>query len=266
MECIIDTRENKIKKYFLNESKSTIKNLIKTENLDIGDIVFKYKGEIILLIERKTIEDLGSSILDGRHKEQKFRILNSNIPLSNILFLVEGKMVDLDFGNIKKNTLQGSILNTLFRDGIKVYRTLDIKETIYFIERFLEKFLKDGVKNIKTLIPQNENIENNPNLNYIDVKKVKKKNNLTPEVFNKLVLLQIPGVSNNIVERIFKEYNSIKNILDSYNKIDKLDLSENEKTKQKENILTNLEMSISNNKKRKIGKVISKRIYNFLQI
>lgn len=266
MECIIDTREHKIKNYFLNESSAKIKKLIKTENLDIGDIVFKYQGNIILLIERKTIEDLGSSILDGRHKEQKFRIMNANIPLSNIMFLIEGKLVDLDFGNIKKNTLQGSILNTLFRDGIKVYRTLDVKETIYFIERFLEKFLKDGTKNIKQLLSNNVVLDENPNINYIDVKKVKKKNNLTPEVFNKLVLLQIPGVSNNIVERIFEEYNSIKNILDSYYQIDQLDLDEKEKIKQKENMLTNLQISISNNKKRKIGKVISKRIYDFLVI
>ena len=81
--------------------------------------------------------------------------MNANIPLSNIMFLIEGKLVDLDFGNIKKNTLQGSILNTLFRDGIKVYRTLNVKETIYFIERFLEKFLKDGTKNIKQLLSNN---------------------------------------------------------------------------------------------------------------
>ena len=261
MQCIIDTREHKIKKYF---EKSKVKNHITSENLDIGDIVFKYNNNILLLIERKTMEDLGSSIRDGRHKEQKFRIMNANIPLVNTLFIIEGSLQDLSFGNIKKNTLQGSILNTMYRDGIKVYRTLDIKETCYFIQRFLEKFIKDGTKNISLLLPNQQLLQENPNINYIDVKKVKKKNNLTPEVFNQLVLLQIPGVSNNIVERIFQDYTSIKHILDSYYQIDKLDIDTDKKTKQKKLMLSLLEMDISNQKKRKIGKVISTRIYDFL--
>ena len=123
----------------------------------------------------------------------------------------------------------------MYRDGIKVYRTLDIKETCYFIQRFLEKFIKDGTKNISLLLPNQQLLQENPNINYIDVKKVKKKNNLTPEVFNQLVLLQIPGVSNNIVERIFQDYTSIKHILDSYYQIDKLDIDTDKKTKQKKN-------------------------------
>ena len=261
MECIIDTREHKIKDFFLNHPKSKIKKLIQVENLDIGDILFRYQGKIILLIERKTMEDLGSSIRDGRHKEQKFRIMNSNIPLGNVIFLVEGTLKDLDFGNIKKNTLQGAIHNTMFRDGIKVYRTLDIGETCFSIERFLDKFLKDGTKNLGQLLDMEIH---KPNLNYIDVKKVKKKNNLTPEVFNKLVLLQIPGVSQNMVDKIFTEYQSIKHILESYRKLDELEIDEAKKLKQKYLMLSKLEIDIANQKKRKIGKVISQRIYEFL--
>lgn len=264
MECIIDTREHKIKNYFTNLTKTKIKNIITSQNLDIGDIVFKYQNQTILLIERKTMEDLGSSIRDGRHKEQKYRIMNSNIPLHKVLFIVEGTLQDLDFGNIKRKTLQGAIQNTMYRDGIHIYRTLDIQETCYFLERFIDKFLKDGEKNIGKLISNQQLLEEKPNLNYIDVKKVKKKNNLTPEVFNKLVLLQIPGVSNNIVERIFEDYTSIKNILDSYSQIDKLDIDNKDKLKEKQLMLSKLEVSISNNKKRKIGKVISQRIYEFL--
>ena len=262
MECHIDQREHKIKKYFLEHSNSKIKSMIHLSNLDIGDIEIKYQGKTILLIERKTMEDLGSSIRDGRHKEQKFRIMNSQIPLKNVVFLIEGKLVDLNFGNIKKKTLQGAILNTLFRDGIQVYRTVDIQETCFFIERFLDKFIKDGIKNIPQLL--SDKLEDNPNLNYIDVKKVKKKNNLTPEVFNKLVLLQIPGVSQNIVDRIFQEYSSIKNILESYEKIDKLEEDEKKSHSQKKLLLSNLEMTVANQKKRKIGKVVSTRIYEFL--
>ena len=264
IQLIIDSRERKIKSYFQNHPQAKIKKCVLTQNLDIGDIIFKYQDKTLLLIERKTVEDLGSSILDGRHKEQKYRIINSNVPQQCVIFLVEGEIQDLSFGKIKKNTLLGAIQNTMFRDGFSVYRTQNIQETCEFIERFLDKFLKDKTKNLTHLLTEN-GTEVKSKLDYIDVKKVKKKNNMTPEVFHKLVLLQIPGVSQNFVDRIFKEYNSLREILTAYDNIDKLDdISEEKRLKEKKNLLANLELKISNGKKRKIGKVISQRIYEFL--
>lgn len=266
MELVIDTRERKIKSYFQNHPQSKIKKCVRVENLDIGDIIFRKNEEIILLIERKTIEDLGSSILDGRHKEQKFRIMNSSIPNHRVLFLIEGKLENLSFGKIKINTLLGAIQNTMFRDGLAVQRTLNLEETCLFIERFLDKYLKDKDKNLTYLLSTPSDMGCQNKLDYIDVKKVKKKNNLTPKVFNKLVLLQIPGVSQNIVDVIFKKYDSIKHILDSYQEIDKLEIEDDTKKKNKYSLLANLEIKIANGKKRKIGKVISQRIYDFLII
>lgn len=274
MELVIDTRERKIKSFFQNHSKSKLKKCVKVENLDIGDIIFRKEEEVILLIERKTIEDLGSSILDGRHKEQKYRIMNSKVPNHRVLFLIEGKLEDLAFGKIKKNTLLGAIQNTMFRDGLAVQRTINIEETCLFIERFLDKYLKDQNKNLTYLLSEPKDIASQNKLDYIDVKKVKKKNNLTPEVFNKLVLLQIPGVSQNIVDVIFKKYDSIKKILEAYQEIDKLanqTLKDNNKEKTqldlvkvKKEMLADLKIKIANDKTRKIGKVISQRIYEFL--
>lgn len=264
LQLIIDSRERKIKSYFQNHSQSKIKKCVLTQNLDIGDIIFKYQDKTLLLIERKTVEDLGSSILDGRHKEQKYRIINSNIPKKCVIFLIEGKIQDLSFGKITKKTLLGAIQNTMFRDGFAVYRTQNIEETCEFIERFLDKFLKDKTKNLTHLITEDgEKVKSK--LDYIDVKKVKKKNNMTPEVFHKLVLLQIPGVSQNFVDIIFKEYSSLRNILTAYENIEKLEeLSDDKKLKQKKYMLADLELKISNGKKRKLGKVISQRIYDFL--
>ena len=53
MELTIDNRES-IKSYF--EEKNY--KWVKFENLDLGDYLFKYKDEPILIIERKSIEDL----------------------------------------------------------------------------------------------------------------------------------------------------------------------------------------------------------------
>ena len=65
--------------------------------------------------------------------------------------------------------------------------------------------------------------------------------------------MQIPGVSKVFVETIMQKYSSIKKIINEYNNL--------AEEKEKENLLADLELI---GKKRKIGKVISKRIYEFL--
>tara|TARA_Y200000002_G_scaffold379923_1_gene390258 strand:+ start:575 stop:1321 length:747 start_codon:yes stop_codon:yes gene_type:complete len=238
----IDYREKCLKDYF--QSKS----YCKIENLTLGDVILKYENNIILLIERKTTEDLASSIRDGRHKEQKYRLMNSNIKLKNIIFLVEGELRDMKHGKVDKKTLQGSIINTMFRDGISVYRTENINETIYFIERLMDKVLKDK-KCISNLVEEISDTK----LDYVDTKVLSKKKCLTPEVYNQLILMQIPGVSKIFVDTIMEKYSSIKKIINEYNNL--------AEEKEKENLLAELELK---GKKRKIGKVISKRIYEFL--
>ena len=83
MKLIIDNREKSIIPLFQEVE-------YETTNLDLGDFqIINPEGEIILIIERKTQADLLSSIKDGRHREQKLRLLNSSIP--NIAYLIEGK-------------------------------------------------------------------------------------------------------------------------------------------------------------------------------
>ena len=238
----IDYREKCLKDYF------ETKKYCQIVNLTLGDIIFKYDNNIILVIERKTTEDLAASIRDGRHKEQKFRLQKSDIKSKNILFLIEGELKDMKYGKVDKKTLQGSIINTMFRDGLSVYRTQNIDETIYFIERLVDKIIKDK-KCISNLLQ--ETINNN--IDYVDTKVLSKKKCLTPEVYNQLVLLQIPGISKIFADTILNKYSSLKKIINEYNNLETI--------KEKENLLTNLELQ---GKKRKIGKVISKRVYEFL--
>ena len=238
----IDYREKCLKDYFVSKPYCNV------VNLTLGDIVLKYDNNIILLIERKTAEDLAASIRDGRHKEQKYRLMNSELNSKNILFLIEGELKNMKHGKVDKKTLQGSIINTMFRDGINVYRTESVTETIYFIERLIDKVLKDK-KCVSNLL----GVVDDTKLDYVDTKVLSKKKCLTPEVYNQLVLMQIPGVSKIFVETIMQKYSSIKKIINEYNNL--------AEEKEKENLLANLELI---GKKRKIGKVISKRIYEFL--
>ena len=69
--------------------------------LPIGDVIIKsiIKSELEentaieteeLIIERKSISDLLSSIKDGRYEEQSYRLNGSNIHNHNIIYLIEG--------------------------------------------------------------------------------------------------------------------------------------------------------------------------------
>ena len=87
VNLIIDNREREL----IELAKDKIQ--FESKSLDVGDILFTDENnETILLIERKTVNDLKASICDGRAREQKARMLNCGIDPSRIIYLVEGNL------------------------------------------------------------------------------------------------------------------------------------------------------------------------------
>ena len=122
INLIIDTREQKIKNLFDTKKIKSVPDInYSIEALDLGDFIFKDEdNNVILIIERKSISDLNSSIKDGRHKEQKARLL-SNYPKEKIIFLLEG---NIDYNKVDENIIYGSLLNTQFRDKLQIIKTI----------------------------------------------------------------------------------------------------------------------------------------------
>lgn len=233
MKLIIDNREKSIIPLFQEVE-------YETTNLDLGDFqIVNPEGEIVLIIERKTQADLLSSIKDGRHREQKLRLLNSSVP--NIAYLIEGKNNIKYFKSSDKASEVGSILNTMFRDKLFVIRTLDMEETVLYIKTLLKKFTKNDFK-----------FENKE---YSSVIKLKKKDNLTPENCFIAQLSQIPGVSNTIAKCIVEKYPNMSELCKNYNQND---------SKISIKLLEPLTFNQNSGKNRKVGKVLSERIYKFL--
>ena len=92
MQLLIDLREPKTlvqNIIVLNETSKT-KVIIIQKNLDIGDYVFydEVNEQPLLIIERKSLSDLESSIKDGRYKEQSFRLNEAPIINHNIIYLL----------------------------------------------------------------------------------------------------------------------------------------------------------------------------------
>uniref|UniRef100_A0A6C0E5S5 ERCC4 domain-containing protein n=1 Tax=viral metagenome TaxID=1070528 RepID=A0A6C0E5S5_9ZZZZ len=254
MSFIIDNREKDLKSIFTTEAIY--------ENLDLGDILFKYQNKPFILIERKKIPDLIASIDDGRYRNQKKRLLECGIPRNRILYILEGN-IDQSPGKMK--TIFGMIINTLYRDGIPVLFFSNMEETIYFLRRIHEKIENKDPAILTSFLNDNIN-DKNDNVNvtcdnntqeYLSTIKMKKKDNLTPLNCSILQLAQIPGVSVSIATLIIKQYNSISNLVINY-------MNKDKEEKEKELMLSNLEVNTSTGKKRKLGPIISKRVYQYL--
>ena len=87
----VDYREKKLIKLLkslLNLYK--FKNIeIEVKNLPLGDIIIKEdENSELLIIERKSINDLASSIRDGRYKEQSLRLSNTGLHNHRIIYLI----------------------------------------------------------------------------------------------------------------------------------------------------------------------------------
>jgi ERCC4-type nuclease len=114
--------------------------IVKTEVLPIGDIIICDDNEEKLIIERKSVSDLLSSIKDGRYEEQSYRLNGLNHHNHNIIYLVEGDVNRINRfksdNRIEKLTLYSAMFSLNYYKGFSVLRTFSIEETAFFIDDF----------------------------------------------------------------------------------------------------------------------------------
>lgn len=256
-KIIFDYRESSIFYSF----KNLFPNIhILTNNLDVGDIIIeKFNSPIKIIIERKTISDLNSSIKDGRYKEQKLRLKTAaNNDSIRICYLLEG-LIPYNDKFISKIPILGFYNNTMIRDNIIVFRSISIEESCEIIKHIYDKLEKNEEIFIKSQIKENilDNI-NSEEIEYANTLKLKKKENITGNVFFMETLALIPGVSINMSSVIVNKYGTLMNLIETYGKIE----NEGERLR----LLRDLEMKVSNGEKvRKIGIKNSEKIYKFIK-
>jgi ERCC4-type nuclease len=175
---VIDNRENKLCEYFKEFPNIYI------EQLDLGDIIFENEGTIRYIIERKSVNDLYSSIKDGRYREQKKRLL-SNFKPEQIIYLIEGS---IPYNNAA--AYYGSVVNMIMRDKIHIFQSKNMNESIKFLKTIEKRFI-DNVDFLQEGGSKQE--VTNTEEDYAETVKIKKKDNLTPYIFQIIMLAQIPG-------------------------------------------------------------------------
>lgn len=241
---------------------------IEIVTLDIGDIIlYDDDGKEIMIIERKTLNDLASSIKDGRYKEQGYRLSNCSLHNHNIFYLIEGNLSSYNnkfnnnkFNRIDKKTLLSAFVSITYFKGFSLYRTNNLTETAEWILSYANKIQKD--KNQKCYYNNNNeknndknNEKNNEKNNdiipetYVNVCSRVKKNNITLDNIGAIMLSQIPGVSTNVAEKIMQEYKTIGNLI--------------ENLKENQEILNTIKIG-KDDKLRKISKTTILNINKFL--
>jgi|AntAceMinimDraft_11_1070367.scaffolds.fasta_scaffold88272_2 ERCC4-type nuclease len=239
----IDFREHDLNTILI---QSNVK--IETCNLPIGDIVIcDDTGKDILMIERKTLNDLASSICDGRYNEQSYRLNQCSLHNHAIFYLIEGdlrKFQPRSFGRpITKEILISSMTSLSYTKGFSIYRTMDVQETALWILQTTHKLSK-----LKEPFYYNDP---DSKLSYVDVKHNIKKNNITPDNIGILMLSQIPLVSTTSAKAVLLKYTSISNLLTTI--------------REDPNDLYNVHTITSDGKERKLSKSCIINIIEFMK-
>lgn len=207
MNIIVDNREKGLVKLlnaykFINEFEHLN---VQIEQLPIGDIIIKDResGDERVVFERKHVSDLASSIVDGRYKEQSFR-LDGSCPLSNhnIIYIIEGSVssVNPKFTKVKPAAIYSALCSLQYFKGFSVMKTINMEETCEYILRMADKIHREkpsvayyANKGLEQIRQQYE---------YCDVVKRTKKDNITPENIGIIMLSQVPGVSTMVAKAL----------------------------------------------------------------
>ena len=194
MKIIVDVRER-----FLIQELENDNIVIEKRQLELGDILITNdKDEVVILIERKTPSDLMSSITDGRYNEQSYRLNSYNLHNHNIIYLIEG--------NYKSHKNANTILSCMFSlnyfKGFSIWQTSNVKDTKNLIVKMSNKLEKDNK-------PSYYDENNKKETEYIDCIKTCKKDNITNENIQIIMLSQIPNVSTTMAKVILDKFQTI---------------------------------------------------------
>lgn len=163
MKLVIDYREKKLIQLvesikIMNAKYKPIEVIV--ENLPLSDVIIKDKHDReLVLIERKSINDLASSIQDGRYNEQSYRLTNTNIHNHNIIYLIEGNLAMWNnrYSRITQDTIYSAMVSLMYYKGFSVFRTYTLVETAEFILNMSVKIDKSN-KTIPRKIAYFENM------------------------------------------------------------------------------------------------------------
>ena len=255
MKIIIDEREtvlyDRMGEFMIKNPQSSISIIKKV--IPLGDIVLEHDdGTVITILERKTFQDLLSSIRDGRYEEQSYRLIHSSgIQRHNIQYIVEGMFAQVT-NLANRSTIFSAITSLNHFKGFSVFRTASVQETAEYVYYTAIKLQREFEKHRVPWYNEPESVSETglymtdtsycatsasytiyqtdlpvlsvdaPPINevpaYCTVVKKVKKDNVTPENIGEIVLCQIPSISSVSAIAIMKKFGTLAHLIDEVSK------------------------------------------------
>lgn len=230
MKLLIDNREPQAIIKYLNAINESSKNKITIEvtTLDLGDYIFydETRETNLIIIERKSLQDLESSIKDGRYAEQSFRLNDCPTHNHNIIYLIEGSIIN------HRNkpfiaTLYSSVFSLNYFKGFSIINSVNQIETGEIIYNFSQKLIRENFKpgfySIHQADKAHQATDNSTNQenkfeekkDYTEAIKTTKKSYITTNNITEIMLMQIPGISSQTAKAITQNYSTMSNLIES---------------------------------------------------
>ena len=150
----IDIRETSVLQHIQKQIQSHAsfqKLVVQSENLPLGDIVLcihentAFQEKII--IERKSVMDLLSSIKDGRYDEQSYRLNGlESFHNHNVVYLIEGDINRARISATEKTMIYSAMFSLNYFKGFSVFRSFSMEETAHIICNMAYKMQKEFEK------------------------------------------------------------------------------------------------------------------------
>jgi len=199
------------------------------ESLPLGDCILEKNQNERIIFERKTVNDLVSSIKDGRYNEQSYRLNGLATHNHNVVYLIEGDIHRLRQPR-EKQMVYSAMFSIQFYKGFSLMRTFNLEETATYICNCATKleqkeergFYIDCDNKINrttgeetTGLSSDDDVPNTPlnSSSYVSVIKQVKKENITPENIGEIMLCQIPSVSVTCASAVMKQFKCFVNLI-----------------------------------------------------
>ena len=208
---------------------------------DLSGVDLKAGG---VILERKTAADLEASIMDGRYKEQRGRLLAyADQHKVAVGYVIEGILDRLD-GRLTESALLKHITRLQFHYQIPVVQTASAQETVRLAQLIDEQWLKEGGKfAYQASISVGGSGAAGSNA-FQAASYIKSECRDTPQTFLLGTLTQCRGISEGLARLIISKFGSLETLMAA--------------------TAADLIMVDPENPKRKIGKAVAERLHGLL--
>ncbi|PKA66988.1 Crossover junction endonuclease MUS81 [Apostasia shenzhenica] len=236
---ILDYRENfgSRSRKVIDCIRSQFSILVEVRRLPIGDGIWivrhkQSNSEYVLdfIVERKEIDDLGSSILDNRYRDQKLRLQRCG--LRKVIYLVEGDPNALEAAE----SIKTACFTTEILEGFDVQRTSGFADTVRrygflslsIMDYYRTHFCTENVINRKICPTFNEFLRRCHELEKLTVS----------NVFS-LQLMQVPLVTEDIALIVVDLYPTLLSLAHAYSLLEEDARAQEEMLKNQNRMITN---------------------------